>query len=172
MGRGNVCVYGPYEGLFYIDNDYIHVYRKTYDFSEEPEVRLLGDLSYEELTSGTWLYDNEGTANEESYIWECFTDSFTRMFPSMQKCSKWIDRNRYALLENKLFYVAVADNEWSLAVMLVQKEHWCYDYSGLQKQHYQRYLDGIRDALFEQFETLGTYSGAWTSGTIKRPKTA
>lgn len=26
MGRGNVCVTGPYEGLYYIDNDHVHVY--------------------------------------------------------------------------------------------------------------------------------------------------
>lgn len=25
MGKGNVCVSGPYEGLFYIDNDYTTV---------------------------------------------------------------------------------------------------------------------------------------------------
>ena len=28
MGRGNVCVTGSYEGLFYIDNDDLRVYRK------------------------------------------------------------------------------------------------------------------------------------------------
>lgn len=27
MGRGNVCTFGKYEGLYYIDNDHIHVYR-------------------------------------------------------------------------------------------------------------------------------------------------
>ena len=26
MGRGNVCVTGPYEGLYYIDNDYVSIY--------------------------------------------------------------------------------------------------------------------------------------------------
>ena len=29
MGRGNVCVFGEYEGLYYIDNDHIHVYRDS-----------------------------------------------------------------------------------------------------------------------------------------------
>lgn len=28
MGRGNVYVAGPYEGLFYIDNDDLQVWRK------------------------------------------------------------------------------------------------------------------------------------------------
>ena len=29
MGRGNVHPDGPYEGAFYIDNDYLHVYYKN-----------------------------------------------------------------------------------------------------------------------------------------------
>lgn len=29
MGRGNVCTTGPYEWVFYIDNDYTAVYRKV-----------------------------------------------------------------------------------------------------------------------------------------------
>ena len=28
MGRGNVSVSGEFEGLYYIDNDDIHVYRR------------------------------------------------------------------------------------------------------------------------------------------------
>lgn len=46
MGRGNVCVNGPYEGLYYIDNDHIHVYRRDDPFSDEPETRLMGELDY------------------------------------------------------------------------------------------------------------------------------
>lgn len=29
MGRGNVCVTGSYEGLFYIDNDDLRVYSRN-----------------------------------------------------------------------------------------------------------------------------------------------
>lgn len=35
MGKGNVGVTGAYEGLFYIDNDDFHVYRRN-------DVRLSG----------------------------------------------------------------------------------------------------------------------------------
>ena len=31
MGRGNVCVTGDYEGLYYIDNGHIHVYQSYLD---------------------------------------------------------------------------------------------------------------------------------------------
>lgn len=168
MGRGNVCVFQEYEGLYYIDNDHLHEYRRVDEAGEGAEFRLLGELSYEELSGGDWLFDEW-----QSHInWEDtkrnLTHALMAKFPSLHECNTWIEHDRFALLENNLFYIAVADNEWSQAVMLVQKDHWCYDYSGLQKRHYQSYLDGIRDCLFEQFDTLGTYGGAWTSGRISR----
>ena len=46
MGRGNVSVSGPYEGLYYIDNDHIHAYRRDDLLSDEPETRLMGELDY------------------------------------------------------------------------------------------------------------------------------
>lgn len=177
MGRGNVCVTGPYEGLFYIDNGDIHVYRRDDPMAEEPEVRLMRDLDYAELTSGDWLYDEWGTGEEQDDIEECFIDAFTRRFASFSRVepNRWAkngpygDPSRRVIMENKLFLVAVEDNEWSLAVELIQQETPYDDHlAGLQKRHYQKYLDGIRDALFERLDSLGTYGGAWTSGTIKK----
>ena len=51
MGRGNVCVTGPYEGLFYIDNDYTDVYRCSDICTEDMETRLLGNLDAQDLRS-------------------------------------------------------------------------------------------------------------------------
>lgn len=127
MGRGNVSVSGPYEGLYYIDNDNYHVYRRDDPMDEEPDTRLMGDLDYDELTSGAWLYDDEGTGNELDDIEECFIDDFTQMFPSFARCSsnEWLRNGRYgyftrrAILESGLFYIAIEDNEWSMAVELV-----------------------------------------------------
>lgn len=64
MGRGNVCVTGPYEDLYYIDNNNYHVYRRNDPLDEEPEIRLMGDLDYSELTSGKWYCDEIGTSEE------------------------------------------------------------------------------------------------------------
>ena len=89
-------------------------------------------------------------------------------YPSFRECEKWITNSRKAVLENKLFYIAVEDNEWSVAIMLIQKDTYLGNMIGMQKQHYQTYLNGIRDILFERFETLGTYSGIWTHGRIHR----
>ena len=92
MGRGNVCVAGPHEGLYYIDNDHFHVYRRDEPGVEYPETRLMGDLSYDELTGNEWLYDEWGTGEEEDDILECFISSFVRMFPSFERpmLDKWL----------------------------------------------------------------------------------
>lgn len=181
MGRGNVSVSGPYEGLYYIDNDNIHVYRRDDPFSEEPETRLMGSLDYEELTGDGWLYDEWGTGEEESDILEWFMDSFTRMFPSFYRSDPdcWLRNGRYgdwtrrAILESNLFYIAVEDNEWSLAVELIQKED-PYDnhLSGLQSRHYLRYLDGMKRCLLERLPSIGIRTGPWTSGVIRREEYA
>ena len=46
MGRGNVCVHGPCEGLYYIDTDDFQVYVSN---EAEPETKLLGELDYSML---------------------------------------------------------------------------------------------------------------------------
>ena len=45
MGQGNVCVTGSCEGLYYIDNDHFHIYRRDVPGkSEECESKMLGEL--------------------------------------------------------------------------------------------------------------------------------
>ena len=177
MGRGNVCVTGSCEGLYYIDNDDFHVYRRVDDMSDWPETRLMGDLSYDELTGSEWLYDELETGEEENDILECFISSFVRMFPSFERPMKetwikngsWGPLSRLVILESRLFYIAVEDNEWSLAVELLQKEDPYDDHlSGLQGRHYLKYLDGMKRCLLERLPSIGTYAGAWMSGTITR----
>jgi hypothetical protein len=144
MGRGNTCVFGEYEGLFYIDWD---------NFSSE----------YED--DDFWREDWENSLYQ-------FINDFTQRFKSFSRCDEWISGDDRAVLENKLFYIAVADNEWSIAIKLIQKEQGYYEgnIENLQAKHYKTYLDGIRDCLFNQFEELGTYTGPWTSGRIRRPE--
>lgn len=178
MGRGNACVLGPYEGLFYIDNNDFHVYRRDDPMAEYPEARLMGELDYAELTGGDWLYDEEGTGNEEDDVLECFMDDFTRMFHSFARCgpNEWLKNGAYgsyerrAILESGLFYVCLEDNEWSVAVELIQKEEPWGDVwmENLQKRLYQRYLEGMKTCLLNRLPSIGTYGGPWTSGRIRR----
>lgn len=168
MGRGNCCVLGDYEGLYYIDNDDLCVYRPVGSIAaEEPELRLRRNIPFEDLAE--WEYSDADTEWWEGDVIETLTEDLMDRFPSFTPCDKWITRERHAVLENKLFYIALEDNEWAMAVELIQKEG-VYDDSivPLQKRHHQYYLQGIKMALFAQFETLGVYNGAWTSKFIHR----
>lgn len=171
MGKGNIMTHGAYEGLFYIDNDDFHVYQRDDFFAEEPESRPLRDLSYADLTSGEWVQNYEGTGCELEDIEECFASDFTDMFPSFERVAKnqWIDSAR-VLLESKLFYIAIEDNEWSMAVKLLQKEEpWGMVWmENLQKRLYQKYLEGIKRCLLMRLPSIGIRTGAWTSGIIKK----
>jgi hypothetical protein len=149
MGKGNARVFGDYEGMYYVDRD---------NFSAE----------YED-EHGNIIQDYDFQREEwESSLYKFISD-FTRKYKSFSKCNKWIDRDEKAVLENGLFYITVADNEWSMAIKLIQKEQG-YDsgnLENLQAKHYKTYLNGIKECLFNQFEELGTYGGPWTSGRIR-----
>ena len=172
MGRGNCCATGPYEGLYYIDNNDIYVYRRDDPWAGELDTRLLRDLDLSELDGDGWYLDEEGTMCEQDDIEECFMNEFTKRFPSFErvKSSQWLNRNRRVILENKLFYICVEDNQWSVAVELIQKEEpWGQSWmENLQARLYQKYLEGIKLCLLERLPGIGTYNGAWMSGWINR----
>lgn len=172
MGRGNVCVHGKYEGLFYIDNDDLHVYRRDDPEAEEPETRLKRDLDYAELTGDDWLYDEWGSGEEEDDVLECFMDDFAKMFPAFTRSgsNEWIGNSVRVILESKLFYIGLEDNEWSVAVKLLQKEEpWGLNWmENLQGMLYQKYLEGMKTSLLKRLPSIGVYGGAWTSGRITR----
>ena len=114
MGKGNVCVSGPYEGLFYIDNDYTNVFRHE-DNCEDTVLQK--DLSTEALSSDDWLFDDEGSANELDDVLECFMENFTRRYPGFARVNqvKWLGRDVRVILESSLFYIGVVDSDWAYA---------------------------------------------------------
>lgn len=151
MGRGNVCVTGSYEGLFYIDNDDLRVYRRNDPYAKEEETSLQRDLSCEDFSSGEWLLDEVGSSYEEEDVLECFCAELRKLCPSFQPAANsnvWLGNERRVILENELFYICVEDNEWSLAVELVQKDGYsdCEStwMAGLQKRRYRGYLDSMK----------------------------
>ena len=173
MGKGNCCVHGAYEGLYYIDNDDYVVYRFNDPYAEEPEVRLQGDLSNKEISGNDWLYDEEGTMCEENDVLECFMEGFAEAFPDFKqpKSNEWLDGCNRIIMESDLFYIAVEDNEWSLAVKLLQKEDKDDsgdEMEGRQMHLYQKYLEGMKVALLNRLPSIGCYDGPWTSRIIKR----
>ncbi len=177
MGCGNVCTLGQHEGLFFIDNDDFHVYRRDDPYDEEPETRLQRDLDYGELTGDDWYFDEIGTEEEQDDIESCFKQSFMSMFPSFRECQndQWLKGNsghftRRAILENSLFYICIEDNQWSVAVELVQKEEpWDLPWmQALQSRFRDKYMDGMKKCLLDRLPSIGTYTGAWTSGILRR----
>lgn len=175
MGRGNVCVDGPYEGLFYIDGDYLNVYRKDGESPEdEPETILQCDLFRSGMDTESWSLDEVGSIYEVEDILNCFYDEFHRTCPSFVPASKnvYLKSNRRAVYENELFYICTEDNDWGLAVELIQKDGYsdcqCAWLAGLQRTHYRKYLDGMRNALLSRLPEIGFYTGPLTHGTITR----
>lgn len=181
MGAGNVCTIGRYEGLYYIDKDLFTVYTKDAPYSDDEYERSLAkDLSYEELTGGEWYEDEEGSDVEWGDIEEHLREAMTARFPSFRGFTappvKWMRSGPYGLfsrrvlLENKLFCVCVEDNQWSVAIELIQKEEpWGLPWmENLQGRFYQAYMYALRDVLLERLPYIGTYAGAWTHGIITR----
>ena len=175
MGRGNVCVNGPCEGLFYIDNDDLRVYRKDDPNSDEYEDCIQRELSYEDITGPDWYFDEIGSSYEEADVLECFCDEMRKLCPSFKLAANdnvWLGSGRRVLLENDLFYICIEDNEWSMAIELIQKDGYsdCQSawLSGLQRTKYKRYLECMKTALLTRLPEIVTYAGAWTSGRITR----
>ena len=163
MGRGNVCVFGQAEGLYYVDNDFLDVYSKE---NEDGEIEY---RSPREADDGFEYCESESYWKREDFEY-AFTEMMRSRFPSFEIVDKWISRSRRALLENDLFYIVCEDNQWSLAIELIQKEgeYGGEEKVGLQMGLYMKYLKGIEEILLNMHGEVGTYKGTWTSGTIRK----
>ena len=164
MGRGNICTFGDYEGLWYVDRDYLDCYISKFENENgEYEEKMLGEMQYNEFEDFNYNYVLSEIFFEE-FVRE-FVDLMGKKFNSFTSTGK----NFGTIMENNLFEIQIEDNEWSYAVMLIQKENdWDDSLSGLQKRHYQNYLDGMKDILLYMFPEIGCYAGAWTHGVVKR----
>lgn len=163
MGCGNVCVHGDFEGLYYIDKDYIDIYTsKEADDNGEYNSKLLSEMTMSDFDD----FDYDEYLSMLRY--EDFVSNFVCMIK--QKFSSFFrhDRDYGTILENGLFKIKIVDNEWSYAIMLIQKDDDYGNLTNLQSKHYKNYLDGIKTILLDLFPSIGYYTGAWTSGIIKR----
>ncbi|MBQ4447460.1 MAG: hypothetical protein II897_04115 [Clostridia bacterium] len=161
MGRGNVCTFGQAEGLYFVDNEFLDVYSKK---NEDGELEY---ATLREADNGFEYDEAESYFNYEDFK-KRFAEAMKERFRSFDYIGKWISNDRFALLENKLFYVVLEDNQWSIAVELIQKEgeYGGEELVGLQMGLYLKYLEGMKNILLDMHGEVGTYSGAWTSGRI------
>lgn len=166
MGRGNVCTFGVAEGLYYVDYDFLDVYSKLVD----EENNVLDFRMRNDVDEDGFEYDESESNWNRGEFELLFKIAVKSRFPSFRSVDKWISITRRAVLENKLFYIAMEDNEWSLAIELIQKggEYDGEEKVGLQMGLYRNYLKGIEEILVEMNGEVGTYAGAWTHGTIRK----
>lgn len=169
MGRGNTCTFGKYEGLYFVDKDFLDIYiNNLAEVGDDDEYVTLAEARKIGLKIENLDFDNWSSQNSYDEFIDQLKNDFSKKFKSFQKTERFerkcgIDGSNI-ILENNLYKVAVEDNEWSYAVKLIQKE----SFEGLQKKHFETYLLGLRNTLFEQFSELGTYKCAWTSGTVRK----
>lgn len=161
MGAGNVRTHGRCEGTYYIDNDFLDVYRRmNEDGDYEYRRGRNADEEFELDVDESWMsrLDFQSEFNEE----------FTKRFRSFERVDRWISGSRRAILENKLFYVVLEDNLWSLAIELIAKEVEPQSET-LQMTHYKKYLEAMKQILLNMFEEVGFPTGcAWTHGILRR----
>lgn len=170
MGRGNVCVNGEYEGLFYVDNDYFSMF-----YNEDGDA-----VDVTEMEEGSYQRDDY-ELEWCDFLFDDFKDdlifSLKRKF-KFEECHKYLSQSQddvstvynydhLAILENKLFFVCLVDNEWSTGVELIQKYNMYHDLSNLQKKHYKKYLKGIAEVLLDIVGEISLRSGPWTSSSIR-----
>jgi hypothetical protein len=78
--------------------------------------------------SADWAYDNFRSRDEWEFMSEAVQEDFMSRFKSFTKTDRRRgaycyanDNNRHVVLENELFEIAVVDNEWSAAWMLLER---------------------------------------------------
>ena len=172
MGKGNVVVIEQPGTQFYVDNEDFHTYtRDGYDPT------LLRDIDLSEIEA--WTYDQGLTQDEWDDLLDNFKTELVSHIPSFTECpdGTWLPDNsgrlgRQAILENTLFYVAIEDNEWSMAVELIPKEDVYDEYglNGLQIGHFDTVKRWIQDSLLDYLPKIHIRNGPWMSGTIYRPE--
>ena len=180
MGKGNICTHGEFEAVFYVDMDFIDTYYKqsrceccgqTNGVDEDEEQQTAKQLydagiSYLDKDSD-WTHDADVSRMNWEFMIEAIQEKLSRRFPSFQTCNEWRHRPGHTIvLKNELFEIAVADNEWSAAWMLLERTD--IDDAGsnrnLMRQNYTSYLEGLKNALVETWGECYGYGGPWTSG--------
>lgn len=137
MGRGNFCASGDLAMQWYIDYD---------QFTSE-------DGEYDEL------FQHEMVNYE-------MVNQIMKRYPSFWKTNTWIRRDAQALLENRLFYIGIADNENTLAVFISSKDE--FGTGRMAIRHFEGYKNGIQKILLELFGEIYVRTSAWTSGRITK----
>ena len=151
MGRGNYCPIGNFVYQWYIDYE-------NYKVEDEDDDGKYDWYDYELLT--------EDIGSVMSRIEDRFT-SFCHVdrYGHGEHARYWCE---HIWLENEFFEIGTADNGWSQAIFIHEKNDVWPEHLNLAKKHFEEYKTGIQNILLDYFGTIGIRAGAWTSGTLTK----
>lgn len=144
MGRGNYCPSGEVTDQWYIDHDLYQIE----DEAEEYEIDY--DLMRDDVSE--------------------VMDAIKQRFPSFYDDEKYGDGywGEQYMLENKLFRIGTADNQWSEAVFIQMRDDLWPEQENLARQHFPRYCEGIKKIMLEFFGEIHLRNGPWMSEVLKK----
>ena len=170
MGRGNVCTFHSLETLFYLDKENYSVYYSPKSDCCYFENEL--DAEKEDIADCSTYLESASLSEFDSLIAQV-QDFITKKIKSFHPvCNGKADvlplyKDVSVFLENDLYQIGWADNQNSIAFLLLQRtDSFGELQNGLCKRHFETYSKVLRDALFEHTDSLGVYKGAWCSGYI------
>lgn len=115
-----------------------------------------------------WYVSYEHDIPEDEFVSELVKKEvmhqISTRYPSFWKTDIWIRRDSHVLLENRLFYIGLADNENSIVIFLSSKDESSTE--GLARRHFSMYKKGILDILLKLFGEVCLPTGSWTSRKI------
>lgn len=142
MGRGNYCPSGEMTDQWYIDHE-------MYQLEDEAgEYEIDFDLMQEDISE--------------------VMEAIKKRFPSFHDKNRFGDNywgERY-MLENQLFWIGTADNQWSEAIFIKERDDLGDFHGALARRHFPRYCEAIKQILLEMFGTIYLRNGPWMSSKL------
>lgn len=166
MGRGNVNV-SKNDGLYYVSYDDIYVYSNNAD----PDDVIFQRDIFKFNNAGVYEFDETLSQDNYNEMLDTIRTKFAAKFKSFipidyttSSTPKYT--SKHVILKNKMFCIAVEDNEWSVAIELIANDG--FEAPGLRQQHFNTYYKGLREILLEMFDEIYIRTGSWTSGKITK----
>lgn len=158
--RHNVTV-GLNDTVYYVDYTKMDVY----EHKTTHEIVTAADDKYIKHPDN-YQYKQDLTQLKFDNFKSAFIKAMQAQFPSLKAVDKTV-RGVHYLLENNMFQIGFEDNDWSVAVELIQKK--CKN-PGLQANLYPSFSTGMRDILITQVGEIHLRTGSWTTDTIDKQK--
>lgn len=84
----------------------------------------------------------------------------------LKPADSWIDNGAHIIFENDVAGIALADNEWSLAIGIVPTEEYYFDRDENTMDEFNEQATAILNDIAE-FADLHERTGPWTSKPVK-----